>query len=186
MSPRTPALRRRPARVIPSILVCLAILLPVGYLVWASVIRFSQGTWPGPVATGAPAVLETPLSHPGVLIASIIAVVVGIVLILCALIPGGYRSNRLHIDEDLYSGPQESVLTHHGLANIVRTRTSRLDGVETVSAEVTDRRAALNVRTPLHEAGEVTERVRAVAEDAVGRIPFHRPPSVTARSTRSR
>lgn len=186
MSPSVPALRRRPARAIPSVLVCLAILLPVGYLLWAIVVRFSEGAWPGPVATGAPAVLETPLAHPNVLAAAIVAAVLGLVLILCAVLPGRYRHSALRVDETLYPGHQETVLTHRGLANILRTRTRRLDGVQNVTAEVTDRRAQLTVDTPLHATDEVTDRVRAAAADTVEGIPFVQPPAVTTRTGRSR
>lgn len=186
MSASIPKLRRHPSRAIPSVLVCLAILIPVGYLVWAIVVRLSAGSWPNPIATGAPAALETPLSHPAVLAAAIIAAVVGLVLILCAVIPGRYRHRVLRVDEDLYPGDQETVLTHRGLANILRTRTGRLDGVQNVTAEVTDRRAELTVHTPLRSTDEVTDRVRAAAGDAVGRIPFVQPPAVTARTGRSR
>lgn len=186
MSPRPVTLRRRPARALPSALVCLAVLLVVGYLIWAMVVRLADGQWPEPIATAVPAILETPLSHPGVLTAAIIATVLGVILLLCAILPGRYRHSVLRLDESLYPGSQETVLTHRGLANIVRTRTSRLDGVGSVSSKVTGRRVELAVRTPLHETGEVTERVRAKAEDTIGRIPFVQPPTVTTRTGRSR
>jgi len=181
-----PLLRRRPARVIPAVLVCVAILIPVGYLVWAIIIRFSTGSWPGPIATGAPVVLQTPVSDPAVIAAAIISGILGVILILCAVLPGRYRHSALRVDESLYGGEQETVLTHRGLANILRTRTGRLDGVEHVTATVTDRRAELSVHTPLHATGEVTDRVRIVAQDTVNTIPFLQAPAVRTRTGRSR
>lgn len=151
MKPRTPTLRRRPARTIPSVLVCLAILIPAGCLLWA-----------------------------------IVLAMLGSVLILCAVTPGSHRHSVLRVSEELHSGSQETVLTHTGTANIVRARTGRLDGVEAVTTEVTDRRAQLTVHTPMHETGEVTDRVRAVAQDTLTRIPFTRPPAVSVRPGRSR
>lgn len=188
MSPRTPSLRRRPARIVPSVLMSLAILLPAGYLLWAIVLRFAQGSWPDPVATGAPAVLEAPLSHPGVLTAAILATVLGLVLMLCALVPGKHRTSVLQVDENLYQGSEETVITHRGVANLLQARTSRVDGVDRVGAEVTDRRIRLHVDTPLHETGEVTRRVQEVATRTVERVPFRGAPavSVSARAERNR
>lgn len=186
MSARIPVLRRRPARVIPSILVSVAILILVGVLVWAFAAYLSDGAWPEPVAAGAAMVMETPLAHPAVLTAGIVLGLLGLVLLLCAVIPGRYRSSPLHIDEHLYPGSQESVLTHHGLANIVRTRTAHLDGVDAVRAEVTERRVDLNVRTPLRQTSQITGRVQDAAQSIIGDIPFHLPPTVRVRAGRSR
>lgn len=186
MRPRTPTLRRRPARMIPSVLVCLAILIPAGCLLWAIVVRFIEGTWPEPIASGAPAVLATPLSDPGVIAAAVVLALLGAVLILCAVIPGSHRHSRLDVAGELRTGSQETVLTHTGTAHILRARTGRLDGVEAVTAGVTGRRAQLTVHTPLHETREVTDRVRAVAEDTLAGIPFTRPPAVSVRPGRSR
>lgn len=184
MSAHTPSLRRRPARVIPAVLVCLVVLIAAGYLVWAIIVRLAQGAWPAPLATGVPELLATRLSHPGVLTAAIIAAVVGLVLILCAVVPGRYRSRSLHISEDLHAGAQQTVLTHRGLGNILRARTNRLDGVGAITTKITDRRATLIARTPLRETGEVTEKVRVTAEDTIRRIPFAQPPTMRVRAGR--
>ncbi|MDV5999557.1 hypothetical protein IUU84_08220 [Kocuria rhizophila] len=186
MSGSIPSLRRRPARVIPSVLVCLVILIPVGFLVWAIIIRFTTSSWPGPIATGAPILLQTPVSHPTVIAAAIITGILGLILILCAVLPGHYRHSVLRVDENLYTGSQETVLTHRGLANILRTRTSRLDGVDTVTATVTDRLVELSVHTPLHAIIEVDDRVRTVAQDTVNTIPFLQAPAVMTHTERSR
>ena len=93
-TPSFPPLRRRPARVVPSVLVGLLGLTAAGLLAWAAVLRFTQGSWPEPVATGAPAVLETPVTDPRVLAAGIVLTVLGLVLLLCGLVPGRYRGEH--------------------------------------------------------------------------------------------
>lgn len=186
MSSRTPALRRRPARVIPSVLVCLAILAPAGYLVWAIVVRLGQGRWPALIADGAPAVLGAPLSDPAVLTVAVVSIVVGIVLVLCAVVPGRHRVSALQVPTDVYDGENETVLTHRGLAHIVSARTSRLDGVDSANAAATDRRVRLTVDSPLTDTSEVADQARTAAESAVQSIPFTRTPAVTVRPGRNR
>lgn len=185
-TPSFPPLRRRPARVVPSVLVGLLGLTAAGLLVWAAVLRLTQGSWPEPVATGAPAVLETPVTDPGVLAAGIVLTVLGLVLLLCGLVPGRYRAARVQVPRRLYGGSEETVLTHRGLGRLLEARTARVDGVGRVRAEVGDRRVRLHVDTPLRDTGALAPRVQTVAEDAFVRLPLATAPQVSVSVTEKR
>lgn len=185
-TPSFPPLRRRPARVVPAVLVSLLALGTAGFLAWAAVLRFSRGSWPEPVASGAPAVLETPVTDPGVLAAGIVLGALGLVLLLCALVPGRHRSARLHVPAHLYNGSEETVLTHRGLGRLLETRTGRVDGVGRVRATVSDRRVRLHVDTPLRSTGGLRRRVRTVAEDAFVRLPLTTTPKLSVTVTEKR
>ena len=185
-TPSFPPLRRRPARVVPSVLVGLLALGAAGYLAWAAVLRFGRGSWPEPVASAVPAVLETPVTDPGVLAAGIVLGVLGLVLLLCALVPGRHRSARLRVPGHLYGGSEETVLTHRGLGRLLEARTGRVDGVGRVRATVRDRRVRLHVDTPLRSTAGLHDRVRTVAEDAFVRLPLTTTPTVSVTVTEKR
>lgn len=185
-TPSFPPLRRRPARVVPSVLVGLLGLAGAGLLAWAAVLRLTQGSWPEPVATGVPAALETPVTDPGVLAAGIALAVLGLVLLLCGLVPGRYHAARVRVPERLYGGSEETVLTHRGLGRLLEARTGRVDGVGRVRADVNDRRVRLHVDTPLRETGALAPRLQTVAEDTFVRLPLATAPRVSVSVTEKR
>lgn len=190
-SQRSTRLRHRPSRAVPSIIAGILLLAAGVALVWLTINRLINGTWPdllrGPRAWLAVLVW----SDPAVSQIGIGAIVAGVILLLCAIIPGGF--NALTID-DSGSGAgggappvqeQETVMTRRAVAHLAKARCLQIDGVGSAAATATTRRVHLNVETSLHEPGDlrtrITEAVRARLEET-GLSPV---PQVTA-TVRSR
>lgn len=188
---RSSRLRHRPSRAVPSLIVG-TLLLAVGVaLVWLAITRLVNGTWPALLQGPRDWLAVLAWNDPAVQQIGIAAVVVGVILLLCAVIPGGF--NALAID-DSRSGAggeappvqeRETVMTRRAVARLAKARCLQIDGVGSAAATATTRRVHLSLKTSLHEPGDlrtrVIEAVRARLEET-GLSPV---PQVTA-TVRSR
>ncbi|MET1066069.1 MAG: DUF6286 domain-containing protein [Arthrobacter sp.] len=184
---RSPSLRHRPSRAVPA-LIAGTLLLALGIaLVWLAISRLVNGTWPALLQGPRDWLAAAAWDDPAVRQIGIAAIVAGVVLVLCAIIPGGF--NALTIDDSGTTGAagevrpvreQETVMTRRAVARLAKARCLQIDGVDTAAATVTSRRVRLSVTTYLHEPGDlrtrITDAVRARLEEA-GLSPV---PQVTA------
>lgn len=188
---RSTRLRHRPSRAIPALIAGTIILAAGVGLVWLSVTRLVSGSWP--------AVLQGPVdwlaglawNDPAVWQIGTAAIVAGVVLLLCAIIPGGFTALTIDSsgtgtgDAAPPAQEQETVMTRRAVAHLAKARCVQIDGVGSASATATTRRVHVNVTTSLHEPGDlrqrITDAVRARLEEA-GLSPV---PQVTA-TVRSR
>ena len=188
---RSTPLRHRPSRAVPALIAGTLLLAAGVALVWLSITRLVSGSWP--------TVLQGPLdwlaalawNDPAVWQIGAAAVVAGVILLLCAIIPGQYSA--LTIDDSATGvgtepppvQEQETVMTRRAVAHLAKARCVQIDGVGSASATATTRRVHVNVTTFLHEPGDlrarITDAVRARLEET-GLSPV---PEVTA-TVRSR
>jgi multisubunit Na+/H+ antiporter MnhC subunit len=188
---RSSRLRHRPSRAVPSIIAGI-LLLAVGVaLVWLTITRLINGAWPTLLQGPRDWLAALAWNDPVLWQIGITAIVAGVILLLCAIIPGGF--NALTID-DSRSGAgaeatpvreRETVMTRRAVARLAKARCLQIDGVGSAAATATTRRVHLSVETSLHEPGDlrtrITEAVRARLEET-GLSPV---PQVTA-TVRSR
>ncbi len=188
---RSSRLRHRPSRAVPSLIVGI-LLLAVGVaLVWLTITRLVNGTWPTLLQGPRDWLAALAWNDPAVRQIGIAAIVAGVILLLCAIVPGGF--NALTID-DSRSGAgaeappvqeRETVMTRRAVARLAKARCLQIDGVGSAAATATTRRVHLSVKTSLHEPGDlrtrIIEAVRARLEET-GLSPV---PQVTA-TVRSR
>ena len=185
-SQRSTSLRHRPSRAVPSIIAGLLLLATGVALVWLAITRLVNGTWPALLQGPRDWLAVLVWNDPAVRQIGIAAVVAGVILLLCAIIPGGF--NALTID-DSASGPggeappvkeRETVMTRRAVAHLAKARCLQVDGVGSAAATASTRRVHLTVETSLHEPGDlrarITDTVRAGLEEA-GLSPV---PQVTA------
>lgn len=184
-------LRHRPSRAIPALIVGLLLLAAGVALVWLSITRLVNGSWPTALQGPRDWLAGLAWNDPAVWQIGAAAVVAGVILLLCAIIPGGYSA--LTIDDSatgvgagaLPVQEQETVMTRRAVAHLAKARCVQIDGVGSASATATTRRVHVNVTTFLHEPGDlrtrITEAVRVRLEEA-GLSPV---PEVTA-TVRSR
>lgn len=188
---RSSSLRHRPSRAIPSLIAGILLLAAGVALVWLTIARLVNGTWPGLLQGPRDWLAVLAWNDPAVQQIGIAAVVAGVILLLCAIIPGGF--NAIAID-DSRSGAggeappvreRETVMTRRAVARLAKTRCLQIDGVAAAAATATTRRVHLSVDTFLHEPGDlrtrIVEAVRARLEET-GLSPV---PQVTA-TVRSR
>lgn len=189
--PRSTRLRHRPSRAIPALIMGLLLLAAGAVLVWLSINRLVNGSWPTALQGPRDWLAGLAWNDPAVWQIGAAAVVAGVILLLCAIIPGGYSA--LTIDDSANGvgteappvQEQETVMTRRAVAHLAKARCMQIDGVGSASATATTRRVHVNVTTFLHEPGDlrtrITEAVRARLEE-IGLSPV---PEVTA-TVRSR
>ena len=85
-------LRRRPSRTVPAIVVGIVLLAASVALAWASIARLIDGTWSTLLLGPRDWLVGLHWDDPSLWIIGIVAVVVGVVLLLCALIPGAFSA----------------------------------------------------------------------------------------------
>jgi hypothetical protein len=189
---RSPRLRHRPSRAVPALIAGI-LLLAVGVaLVWLAISRLVNGTWPALLQGPRDWLAALAWNDPAVQQIGIAAIVAGGILLLCAILPGGFSA--LTIDDSGTTGAgdevppvqeQETVMTRRAVARLAKARCLQIDGVDTAAATATTRRVRLSVKTYLHEPGDlgtrITDAVRARLEET-GLSPV---PQVTA-TVRSR
>ena len=161
-------LRRRPARVVPAVVIAVVLLaLGVG-LVWIAVLRLSSGSWPGFV--GRAGSWTAALSWGSAVTIAIAAgiAVIGLVLLLAALIPG--KPTALRMNTDVLGGEQartEAVMTRSAVAKLATARADEVDGVDSVSASVGAGSVRVAVKTPSAQRGDVESAVTGRVRDAL-------------------
>jgi hypothetical protein len=179
-------LRHRPSRAIPSLIAGILLLAAGVALVWLAITRLVNGAWPSLLRGPRDWLAVLVWNDPAVTQIGIAAVVAGVILLLCAIIPGGF--NALTID-DSPSGAgtdappveeRETVMTRRAVARLAKARCLQIDGVGSAAATATTQRVHLNVTTSLHDPGDlgdtITDAVRARLEET-GLSPV---PQVTA------
>jgi uncharacterized protein YjeT (DUF2065 family) len=184
---RSPRLRHRPSRAVPALIAGILLLAAGVALVWLTITRLVNDTWPAPLQGPRDWLAALAWNDPAVRQIGIAAIVAGVMLLLCAMIPGGF--NALTIDDSGTTGAgdeagpvqeQETVMPRHAVARLAKARCLQIDGVDTAAATATTRRVRLSVTTYLHEPGDlrtrITDAVRARLEEA-GLSPV---PQVTA------
>ena len=189
---RPTRLRHRPSRAVPALIAGI-LLLAVGVaLVWLAISRLVNGTWPALLQGPYDWLAALAWNDPAVRQIGIAAIVAGVILLLCAIIPGGFTA--LTIEDSGAAGAgdevppvqeQETVMTRSAVARLAKARCLQIDGVDTVKATASTQRVRLSVTTYLHEPGDlrarITDAVRARLEET-GLSPV---PQVTA-TVRSR
>ena len=179
---RSTRLRHRPSRAIPALIAGTLLLAAGVALVWLSISRLVNGTWPTLLQGPRDWLAALAWNDPAVWQIGAAAVVAGVILLLCAIIPGGFSA--LTIDSSgtgAGSGAppaqeQEIVMTRRAVAHLAKARCEQIDGVGSASATATTRQVHVTVTTFLHEPGDlrtrITDAVRArLAETGLSPVP---------------
>lgn len=188
---RSTRLRHRPSRAVPALIAGTVLLAAGVALVWLSVTRLVSGSWP--------AVLQGPVdwlsglswNDPAVWQIGMATVVAGVILLLCAVIPGGFSALTLDdsgTDSGAGAAPvqeQETVMTRRAVAHLAKARCLQIDGVGSASATATTRRVHVDVTTFLHEPGDLRKRITDAVRERLEETGLSPVPQVTA-TVRSR
>ena len=169
-------LRRRPSRTLPALIASLLLLALAVALCWVAVERLVQGRWPQFLLSGTREASQTLWNEPAAWITGGILALLGLILLLCGLVPGGYRTLPVRMPPRS-SGPQDAAVSGSGAAAVISRRgTARLaaatcehiDGVSEASATAGDRTVRVAVQTALRETADlqnwVAEGVRSRLE----------------------
>lgn len=184
-------LRHRPTRTIPALVVGLLMLASGVALVWLTIWRLAHGFWPPGLRGMRNWLTALDWADPGIWMIGAGLVMAGVVLVLCAAIPGGFGALKVagadgSGADGMPDAAREIVMTRRGVAHLAKAQCLDLDGVGSASATATAKHVQLHIRTPLHDQGDLgaqaAQRVRICLE-AAGLEPVPRV-SATVTSTR--
>lgn len=184
-------LRRRPARTVPSLVVGI-LLLAIGVgLAWLCIARLVSGSWSTLLQAPRNQLATLTWSDPLAWSMAAVAVAVGLILLLCALVPGGFNTLRVRSssgeetgrgDVQAQSGNpgQQTVMTRRGVAHLARAQCVQVDGVSTASVTVTAKKVHLKVGTSLRETKDLHTLVTDGVRNRLTAIGLDPVPEVTA------
>ncbi|MET3810415.1 DUF6286 domain-containing protein [Arthrobacter sp. UYEF3] len=184
---RSTPLRRRPSRTVPALIVGILLLAAGVALVWLTIARLIDGTWPALLQGPREWLTALTWNSPAAWEVGVAATVIGLVLLLCALIPGEFTALTIRNDaeRDAAHGPadveeQETVMTRRGVAHLAKACCDQIDGVSTATATATSKRVHLKVKTTLRDTGDLRTRVTDGVLDRLNEIGLDPLPRITA------
>ncbi|MET4093289.1 DUF6286 domain-containing protein [Arthrobacter sp. UYCu712] len=183
---RSTRLRRRPSRTVPALIVGILLLAAGVALVWLTVARLVEGRWSALLQGVRDWLTALAWSSPAVWGIGVAAAVVGLVLLLCAFIPGGFTALtvRSAADVDAADGQaqvqeRETVMTRRAVAHLAKVCCAQIDGVSSATATATNKRVHLNVKTSLRDTSDLHTRVTDGVRDRLNAIGLDPLPRVT-------
>ena len=190
-SQRSTRLRHRPSRAVPALITGTLLLAAGVALVWLTIVRLVNGTWPALLQGPRDWLAALAWNDPDVWQIGIGAIVAGVILLMCAIIPGPF--NALTIDDSVTGAgdeappvqEQETVMTRRAVAQLAKARCLQIDGVGSAAATTTTRRVHLSVKTSLHEPGDLRTRITETVQARLEETGLSPVPQVTA-TVRSR
>jgi Family of unknown function (DUF6286) len=173
---------RRPRRTVPAVLVG-AVLLAAAVVLAISCVQLIVGRIPlVPFGTIAQLAADTTLSNPVVVIGGATLAMVGLVLLLCALLPGTPQVLALASIND----HTDAGVTRHSLARDLTSHARRTDGITDARVTVGARTITVNARTPLRDRSGLSERVREQVTARLDYVNLARPTRVRVTITPDR
>ncbi|WFP16496.1 DUF6286 domain-containing protein [Citricoccus muralis] len=173
-------LRRRPPRTAVSLVVAVVVVAIAGATLWAGLTALFTGDWPPAVAELLTGVSD--LSWNGVAgwSVAVVAALVGLVLVLCAVIPGAQNAAPLDAPEptEATRTPVEALLLTQGMATLVSAVAAQVDGVAGVRTSAGPRSVVVTVTTPLRETETLVAEVREHVEQRLAGTGLTRVPRV--------
>ncbi|MDJ0315256.1 DUF6286 domain-containing protein [Arthrobacter sp. H35-D1] len=112
---------------------------------------------------------------------------VGVILLLCALIPGAFSALTVRSgaatggsNSDAQAQERETVMTRRAVAHVVRAQCVQIDGVSGVSATASNKHVHLSVKTSLRETSDLRSRVIEEVRDRLTTIGLDPVPRISA------
>lgn len=166
MSTQPALLTRRPARLVPAVL--LGLLALVGGLLgaWSLGAYLLDGAWPAGVGEAIAAAASTPLDDIAVQAAAVIVALLGLAFVIAAVVPGDPGHRALQVDD----APGQTALSRRDLARRVRRHVAQVDAVRESRVSIRRRRLDVLVRTPIQDTGQVLARTRSAVDTALAEL----------------
>lgn len=160
------SLMLRPSRVIPAVLLALLALVIGGIGVWIFGARLIDGVWPAEVSTLIDRVANARFDDPGVTVVAVVVAVIGIVLLLCALIPGD-PANREVLNSNV---PGRTAITRRDFARRIQRQVELVDGVSKADVAYRGKNLRVIVTSPVDAIEAVKERAVEVVDNNIARL----------------
>ena len=164
------SMRRRPSRSVPATVAAVLMLALGVALAWAAVLRLVNGSWPVFVTEPLRWLGETAWNSTQGWTAAIVLGALGLILLLCGIIPGEFRTLPLRakpVDMPGLPGAGDTggvpsvrggetvVMSRRAVARLAASTCDHIDGVASASATASSRRVHLDVTTALHGTSDL-------------------------------
>lgn len=164
------SMRRRPSRSVPATIAAVLMLALGVALAWAAVVRLADGTWPVFVTEPLRWLQETTWDSSRGWTAAVVLGVLGLILLLCGIIPGEFRALPLRATRvDMpglpgagdtggvpsVRGGETVVMSRRAVARLAASTCDHIDGVASASATASSRRVHLDVTTALRGTSDL-------------------------------
>ncbi|MHA7276513.1 DUF6286 domain-containing protein [Arthrobacter sp. Hz1] len=179
--PASQSLRRRSSRSLPATITAAVLLGLAAAAVWIGISRLVTGSWPAFLSPLREGLSTLTWNSPAVWMAAIVFLILGIVLLGAALLPGRHTTARLSGPAGSDPRSSETVISRRGLTKITSAHLDQADGVDSTSVRATAKKIDVIVRTPLHDSGDLSDRLRDSLTRKLERIGLDPIPKVVVR-----
>ncbi len=187
MSRQHPALRpRRPRRIQETI--TAAIVLVIGGLAAAiGIDRLATGTPLTAVTRGLRWLSGLSWSGAVMLAESSVAAALGIVLLVCAIVPGKRKATAMTISGSAEPPPadSEAAIPHRALGQMIAARAENLNGIGRIRVQASERTVQIHASTPTRYVEQVRDDLRDNVGETLSSMGIPRRPKVKVQVTQS-
>ncbi|MBE0009636.1 MULTISPECIES: DUF6286 domain-containing protein [unclassified Arthrobacter] len=159
--PVSQSLRRRSSRALPATVAALVLLAAAVVAVWGSVGYLTTGRWPAFLSGPSDLAASLTWNAPLIWVASGVALVLGVVLLLASLLPGKHTAIRIGGTQD-NNDLSESVISRQGLARLTGALVDQTDGIRSSSVGATARVVKVDAKSTLHDTGSSSTELKAM------------------------
>lgn len=178
---RSRSLRHRPNRAIPALIVAVVLLALAVFLVWTSIVKLINGSWPAFLAGPTDWLASLTWGAPGMWVISIGVLLLGLVLLFIALKPGKHNGMRVSGDNDDRQSDSEVLMSQRAITRLATSHAERMDGVDSSKAKAKGKRLKLSVVTPLRNPQDLRDRVTDSVTERLRSAGLNPPPKITTR-----
>lgn len=178
---------RRPRRIVPASLLALGVLGLCTVTAISIIQELARRALLLPLPAFARHLRVLYTDDIGVVGAGLVAALLGLVLLGCALLPGQAETLALataggeRADGGAALAAPVAGISRSGLRTALAATLADVDGVTAVRVKVGPRRVSAQVRTELTRTESVREAVRRAAEQRLNRVGLARPPELRVR-----
>lgn len=178
MSRRPPPLRPRPARRTPATITAALLLAAGGLAAAAGIARLATGQPPRPAIRLLRSVSTLSWSDATMIIASGIAAALGIVLLVCAIVPGKRDAADLLVPQGGEPAPAtvEAAIGHKTLTHMVAARAQTLNGIDRIRVHGNTRVLQVHATTPTRYVDQVRQDLADTVAQTLTSTGIQRPP----------
>lgn len=173
-------LRRRPSRTVPATVVAIVLLALGGLTAVTAVARLVNGRWPSSVTGPAGTASGYTWGASTVIAAGSVTALLGLILLIAAFKPGGYRAAQLRVsDSDTKVRDTDYVISTRALARLAAAEADQVDGVDKVAASASGRRVHVRVTTTSEQAAHIHDQVMTAVTNSLSAAGVQPPPQVS-------
>lgn len=188
---------RRPRRIIPATIVALLILALGAYAATASIGSLLGQDPTRSLTPLADRLSASPWNDPAVLSAGIVLLVIGVILLLCGVLPGrqvilalqspdGPSSDRPSSIKSTSDRPSAAGVTRGSITHAVQDAAAGVDGVSSAHVRVKGRRVDVLSQAAARDTTGLAGRVETAVVERLAGIPLAKQPQVKVRVTAAR